>query len=134
MLHQRHSLSSSNRSTATKSPKGDLQSLLALGAESSESEPEINSEWSLPQRKIALYLKCKSPADEHSACRWWFSKKDEFPSIFLIAAEYLGVPSTSASSERSFSSAGLACSQLRTQITGCHLEQQNVLHCNQEFL
>ena len=42
----------------------------------------------------------------------------------------LCVPATSsASSERCFSSAGLTASELRTQLSGEHLEALKVMHC-----
>ena len=41
--------------------------------------------------------------------------------------KYLCTPATSASSERCFSSAGFTVSELRTQLSGEHLEALNVM-------
>jgi len=51
-----------------------------------------------------------------------------------LAAKYLAIPATSASSERSFSKAGLTIGKLRTRQTGQHIDEINVLHCNSSLL
>ena len=47
-----------------------------------------------------------------------------------MALKYHSIPATSASSERSFSSAGLTVTKLRSRLTGKYVENLNVLHCN----
>ena len=47
-----------------------------------------------------------------------------------LALKYLCIPATSTFSEKCFSSAGLTVSELRTQLSGGHLEAFNVMHSN----
>ena len=56
--------------------------------------------------------------------------KFQLPHLKQLASKYLCIPATSASSERCFSSVGLTVSELRTQLSGEHLEALNVMHCN----
>ena len=51
-----------------------------------------------------------------------------------LASKDLSIPTTSASSETCFSSAGLTVSELRTQLSGERLEALNVMHCNKVLL
>jgi hypothetical protein len=47
---------------------------------------------------------------------WWSVKTQQFPFLSSIAKEVLGIPATSAASERVFSSAGLVVSDLRSSM------------------
>jgi len=65
---------------------------------------------------------------------WWEGNKSQFPLLYNLAAKYLAIPATSVSSERSFSKAGLTIGKLRTRLTGQHIDEINVLHCNSSLL
>ena len=67
--------------------------------------------------------------------KFWF-KNSQLPHLKQLASTCLCIPETSASSERCFSSAGLTVSELRTQLSGEHLEVPvlNVMHCNKMLL
>ena len=49
---------------------------------------------------------------------WWEGNKSQFSLLYNLAAKYLAIPATSASSEHSFSKAGLTIGKLRTRLTG----------------
>ena len=72
--------------------------------------------------------------DEHMVCEWWEGNKSQFPLLYNLAAKYLAIPATSASSERSFLKAGLTIGKLRTRLTGQHIDEINFLHCNSSLL
>ena len=59
---------------------------------------------------------------------------NQFPLLYNLAAKYLAIPATSASSERLFSKAGSTIGKLRTRLTGQHIDEINVLHCNSSLL
>jgi len=86
--------------------------------------------------EIQSFLKLKILRDEHMVCEWWEGNKSQFPLLYNLAAKCLAIPATSASSERSFSKAGLTIGKLRTRLTGqhSHSDEINVLHCNSSLL
>ena len=92
------------------------------------------NECSTPAAEIASYMQLKHVSKINNSLEWWSTKTQQFPFLKQLASKYLCIPATSASSERSFSSVGLAASNLRTQLTGEHLEALNVLHCNKALL
>ena len=80
-------------------------------------------------QEIAEYLRQKISKDTDPLL-WWKANKKRFPRLQALACKYLAEPATSASSERSFSSAGTVCSKLRNQLTGEHVEALNMLYRN----
>jgi len=114
---------------------GELQSLFALGAEGSSSEDEsCLDDCNRPTAEIQSFLKLKILRDKHMVCEWWEGNKSQFPLLYNFAAKYLAILATSASSERSFSKAGSTIGKLRTRLTGQHIDEINVLHCNSSLL
>ena len=53
---------------------------------------------------------------------WWKANQDVFPHVANMARQYLGMPVSSATVERLFSSAGLAFSDLRQRMEPQTLE------------
>ena len=49
--------------------------------------------------------------------KWWAVKKTSFPTVWLLAKYYLGIPATSANSERCFSYAGDLLDTTRTRMS-----------------
>lgn len=49
--------------------------------------------------------------------RWWLLKKSSFPTVWLLARFYLGIPATSANSERCFSFSNQLIGEKRTRMT-----------------
>jgi len=59
----------------------------------------VRSNLGSPRKESTDYLKSKAPADKQLACNWWNSKKEQFATLYLVAARYLSIPATSTSSE-----------------------------------
>lgn len=47
---------------------------------------------------------------------WWKNHKEKYPDLLKLAHQYLGIPATSASSERTFSTAGNIVSPKRASL------------------
>jgi hypothetical protein len=47
---------------------------------------------------------------------WWKLKQHQFPLLAALAKKYLGIPATSAPSERVFSTAGLTIANMRSRL------------------
>ena len=54
---------------------------------------------------------------------WWASNQTRFPSIAVVARQYLAIPATSVASERLFSKCGLIYSNRRAALSPQHMEQ-----------
>ena len=115
-----------------------MDDLLSCGIEVQTSHSTNDgtdaNECSTPAAEIASYMQLKHVSKITDSLERWSTKTQQFPLLKQLASKYLCIPATSASSERSFSSAGLTASNLRTQLTGEHLEALNVLHCNKALL
>nr|XP_039253466.1 uncharacterized protein LOC120330652 [Styela clava] len=113
-----------------------LDELLGCGIESHDSSKEIDEgnddEVASVSEETASYLKTKIQTTNLNTLEWWKSNTAT-PVLKELAVKYSCMPATSASSERSFSSAGLTASKLRSRLTGKHVEMLNVLHCNKKF-
>ena len=48
---------------------------------------------------------------------WWDSHKDRFPTLYLIAADYLPIALTSVAVEREFTAAGRVASPRRNRLS-----------------
>ena len=111
----------------------DLDDLLNCGMEDEEGnadQPLHAAEKQIPlSQEIAEYLRQKISKDTDPLL-WWKANKKRFPRLQALACKYLAVRATSASSERSFSSAGTVCSKLRNRLTGEHVEALSMLYRN----
>ena len=115
-----------------------MDDLLSCGIEVQTSHSTNDgadaNECSTSAAEIASYMQLKPVSKITDSLKWWSTKTQQFPLLKQLASKYLCIPATSASSERSFSSARLTASNLRTQLTGEHLEALKVLHCNKALL
>ena len=57
---------------------------------------------------------------------WWSERKKEYPMLWNIAVNYLGISATSVPSERAFSIGGLTVTDLRNRL---HVETVRELMC-----
>ena len=60
-----------------------------------------------------LYLEMPAPPMHEDVLKWWASNETKFPSLGVMASQYLGVPASSASAERLHSIAGRTYDDLR---------------------
>ena len=73
--------------------------------------------------EITTYLKLFDHCEAGvSAFEWWKQKQNVFPVISRMARDYLGIPATSASSERAFSASGNLITDKRTSLSDDSIE------------
>ena len=84
--------------------------------------------------EIANCLKLKIQTSNTDILDWWHKNAEQLPTLKEMALKYHCIPAISASTERSFSSAGLTATKLPSRLTGKHVESLNVLHCNKLVL
>ena len=60
----------------------------------------------------------------------WISNKSKFPKLFLCAQEILGVPCSSATSERAFSVSGQIFSKARSNLSAKKIEDLSIIRLN----
>ena len=109
-----------------------LADILGLANESNDSKINLEDDHEKISKEISNYFKFETPGA--GTLDWWRQNSGQLPLLKQLAAKYLGIPATSASSERSFSSAGLTAAKLRSRLTGSHVECLNLLHCNKNKL
>ena len=63
--------------------------------------------------ELEAYLRVPQVYSNVNTLQWWKDHEAEFPHVARMAKQYLGVPATSASVERLFSSVGLVKTDLR---------------------
>ena len=119
--------------------ENEMEDLLACGMEhrlsdiSSDSDEGNCDLFLSPAAEMAKYLAVKTLPKSMDTLKWW-STTNKLSYLQQLASKYLSMAATSASSERSFSSAGMAVNDRRTQLSDEHLEVLNVLYCNHELL
>ena len=62
------------------------------------------------------YISLDRQKSSTSPIKWWSQNKDEYPNLFNMAIEFLGIPGTSVPSERLFSIAGDVMSAKRNRL------------------
>lgn len=65
---------------------------------------------------------------------WWKANSESLPGLSKLARKYLGVPASSATSERMFSVGSGTCSKIRTSLDPEHLSALVYLNTNQKIL
>ena len=74
--------------------------------------------------EFELYLK-EAPVDmKTDILEWWGMNEERFPNIARMAAQYLGVPSSSAAAERVFSISGRIYNDLSQNMNAETLEER----------
>ena len=119
------------------SDANSLDDLLGCGVECIDNSNDAGDDDDVTANvstEIANYLKLKIQTNNTDILDWWHKNGEQLPTLKQMALKYHCIPATSASSERSFSSAGLTATKLRFRLTGKHVESLNVLHCNKLVL
>jgi len=80
--------------------------------------------------EVDFYLKVGKADTEDPAdlLPWWKAKACMFPRLAKLAKRVLAIPATSASSERTFSRAGLAVTEKRTNLDADSVTDLLVIH------
>jgi hypothetical protein len=69
------------------------------------AEPEAQ-ESQILKSEVEIYLKLPDAHMEEDILKWWPRHKALLPNLSRMARQYLGIPATSASCERVFSTSG----------------------------
>ena len=110
-----------------------MTNLFCLGVET-ETASGHGDNVDKPSEENANYLKKKTLEKSSQMLAWWNENRKNYPSLNNLSLKYLCIPTTPASSERSFSSSGLIVTALRSRLTGSHVGALNLFHCNKALL
>ena len=69
-----------------------------------------------------MYTKERAVQDENPL-KWWKQNVSKYPTLSVLARQYLSIPGTSVPSERIFSCAGLVVSKLRNRLSSSLVDQ-----------
>ncbi|XP_064468535.1 E3 SUMO-protein ligase ZBED1-like [Ornithodoros turicata] len=84
-----------------------------------------------PSSEFHLYSTESAVTRGSDPCKWWNEVcQHKFPILGKLARKYLGIPATSASSERAFSVAGNVATPRRASLLPSHVQQLTFLHDN----
>lgn len=109
----------------------DVKSFDSYDASAEEnSQPDRNGTISIECGKYLHENRIALTACSQEMLTWWKENCERFPVLSQVALKFLCISTTSASSERTFSSAGLSVSKLRLRLSGKHVNEINFLHCN----
>ena len=78
------------------------------------------------------YLQMPDATMSDDVLEWWAKNEEQFPTLSVMARQYLGVPATSASAERLFSIAGRAFDDVRQSMKEEMLEMLMWARVNRE--
>ena len=111
----------------TKKKKTALDILLGLGGDNDSDASESDAE-------LEEFLLEKSVPCNSDVMAWWSMNERRFPKLAKLAKIYLGIPATSASSERLFSKAGIITAKHRNCLKAKNVEAIVFLNKNSKFL
>jgi len=111
----------SNNSNCSQQPHNWLQRKKAQKSRSSSQTSASCERQKLADELDKWYAEpCES--EDINPFNWWASNQTRFPSIAMVARQYLAIPATSVASERLFSKCGLICSNRRAALSPQHME------------
>lgn len=117
-------------SPAAKRTKTKTALDILLGEEEAQTTGPLG-----PSQEIDQFLSEKPIPKEGCVLDWWKNTgTSKYPKLSAVAKDLLGIPSTSATSERMFSTAGLTASKLRSTLKPDHVEALIFLNKNLKFL
>ena len=87
-----------------------------------------------PLDEVTMFLAEKPVSKKTSLLTWWKDNSSKYPRLALIARQFVGIPATSATSERTFSTAGMTASKLRSSLKPSNLDALVFLKKNMELL
>nr|XP_039270001.1 zinc finger BED domain-containing protein 4-like [Styela clava] len=118
------------QSSPQLSPVGKI---LKLAFDSSESDSSTDTDPVSMGDEINKYFSLKVVADNKDPLIWWKENENLFPNLVKLVQEYLGIPATSMPSERVFSVAGNTATELKSSLTGFHVEALVFLKANKNL-
>lgn len=114
------------------SSQGSFLSFMANMSHLSAAVPAAPAAPPPVKSEAERYLEMAVVPMETDVLEWWAANEINFPALSVMARQYLGVPATSASSERLFSIAGRAYDDLRQRMNEDMLEMLMWARVNRE--
>ena len=87
-----------------------------------------------PREQVEQYLLKKPVPQQSCVLTWWKDNSSKYPQLASIARDLLSIPTTSATSERIFSTAGLTVNKLRSTLKPNHVNALVFLNKNLKLL
>jgi hypothetical protein len=84
--------------------------------------------------ELKAYKELPIPDLRSDPLEWWRRHESVFPALSRLARIYLSIPASQATTERSFSTANIICSDLRTSLSPENLEILTMLKKNNHLL
>lgn len=117
-------VSASDTKEAKKREKRDKRLTALYGSTSFEcygpskakSAKKSNAPDMTGKKALDIYLATDAIALDKDPLTWWKENEDQHPEVSKLAKFYLGIPATSVSSERAFSTAGLIVTEKRNRL------------------
>lgn len=111
------------KTPGTPSKRARLELLASFSEDSDQTLPD----------EIESYLNSKV-ANDVDLVEWWKANSNQYPHLSQLANIYFGIPATSASSERAFSTAGNTMTAKRSGLHPTKLQQLTFIHDNFEHV
>lgn len=86
------------------------------------------------RRQMAMFVSESQQSHDVNTLQWWKANEARFKGLSHAARKYLGIPATSAPSERVFSLAGSICSRRRACLSPDNLDALVFLNANSELM
>ncbi|XP_037118152.1 E3 SUMO-protein ligase ZBED1-like [Syngnathus acus] len=111
-----------------------LKSILGSSSDSSSSEEEDEEEQlsQAVQKEVLQYFGEQPLSKKENPLPWWRTNAARYPTLAKLAKSFLGIPATSTSSERLFSTAGNT--KRRASLGSEQVDMLTFLHCNHTLL
>ncbi|XP_077972201.1 E3 SUMO-protein ligase ZBED1-like [Styela clava] len=108
-------------------------SIISLAFESSESDDSADTEVPVVANEVNKFFSSKVLSECSNPLTWWKEQNTNYPNLSKLVGKYMCVTATSTPSERLFSAAGNTATELRSSLTGSHVEALVFLKCNSDI-
>nr|XP_039264328.1 E3 SUMO-protein ligase ZBED1-like [Styela clava] len=108
-------------------------SIISLAFESSESDDSADTEVPVVANEVNKFFSSKVLSECSNPLTWWKDQNANYPNLSKLVGKYMCVTATSTPSERLFSAAGNTATELRSSLTGSHVEALVFLKCNSDI-
>ncbi|XP_077969270.1 E3 SUMO-protein ligase ZBED1-like [Styela clava] len=107
--------------------------IISLAFESSESDYSADTEVPVVANEVNKFFSSKVLSECSNPLTWWKEQNADYPNLSKLVGKYMCVTATSTPSERLFSAAGNTATELRSSLTGSHVEALVFLKCNSDI-
>ncbi|XP_077966909.1 E3 SUMO-protein ligase ZBED1-like [Styela clava] len=108
-------------------------SIISLAFESSESDDSADTEVPVVANEVNKFFSSTVLSECSNPLTWWKEQNANYPNLSKLVGKYMCVTATSTPSERLFSAAGNTATELRSSLTGSHVQALVFLKCNSDI-